>query len=163
MQAAVARVKADGAAARDGWQQQMAPRVEALLNNLLRQVDLAAADEARLAEITPAPALVDDLANGIATFIAGVRSLAAQRMADETGVDPDPEMVAGDPQPAEMAKAWNVAAHLAESTRFAVVGGALRGEDLSQLASAFAEQVDVRLRNDLRAAAQGAVAAVNEG
>jgi len=175
VQTAVSRVKADGAAARDEWQAEMTPRLEALLSNLLRQVDLAQTSppgplsaggegesiDARLAEIAPNRALVDDLATGIARFVAGVRVQAALRYAEETGAQQAAPLQDPAPAAAEVAKGRNVAAHLAESTRFAVVGAALRGEPLGQLASAFAKAVDVRLRNDLRAEAKTAVDGVN--
>jgi len=152
VQAAVARVKADGASARDEWQAQMTPRLEALLGNLLRQVDLAAGDpstgsglrDARLAEVAPAPALVADLATGIAKFVAGVRRVAAQRFAEETGAQPVAALLDPGPTAAEMAKGRNLAAHLAESTRFAVVGGVC-GASRCTARVGFAATVDVRL------------------
>ena len=96
-----------------------------------------------------------------ARFTADVRRLAAERMATELGTDPAPELAAEAPTAAEDAKGRNLADHLAESARFAVVGGALRGEDLAALALRMTQAFDVRLRNDLTDEAQAAVDTVN--
>jgi len=143
---AVSRVAADMQAAEDEFQAAGAGHVADMLDALLTQVD-EAADEASLVRTVRVPAeLVGAYADWLTGWLDRAWDAAAARMEEETGTPVEPS---ADIALRHQVTAGNLAAHHAERARFEVVQAALRGDDLAQLASAFAAAMDIRLRGDL--------------
>lgn len=148
---AVSRVAADMQTATDEFQAEGAARVAAMLDALLTQVD-GITDPAELVRTVAVPqALIADYADWLTGWLDRTWDAAAQRMEEETGQAVQPT---ADIALQHQVTAGNLAAYHAERARFEVVQAAQRGEDLAQLASAFAAALDVRLRNDLTAEAR---------
>ncbi len=135
----------------------MSGHLQAALTNLLRQVDAAGGDPERLSAVAVPAELTQRWSAAIGDWLGQAWSAAAQTAATEFGVAPQA------PTAALSARAAVLADHLAESARFEVVGAALRGDTLDQLAARYGDLVGRRLTTDLTAAAQDIAGEIGNG
>lgn len=156
--AAVAAVGSDMDAAEDAFQREGGQHLQAMLTALLTQLDAAESPE-QVAAVAVPGFIVEEYAGWMYRWLQATWDLAAQRMEEEVGFAVAPATDA----PRRLAlKAAVLAEYHAAQAKLAVVESWERGEPIEAIASRFAEQLDVRQRNDLHAGARQIVDEVND-